>query len=66
MTQKDLENWTKAAYEDGGLDMEGKCQEEIIRLREALEKIASIFTSETDPTRACHRIQAIVNLYGKR
>ena len=30
----------------------------------AIAEIADIFTSETDPTRACHRIQAIVNRHG--
>ena len=64
--QRDLEGWTAAAYEDGQLDMEGKCQAEIVRMRTALEEIADIFTSETDPTRACHRIQAIVNRHKDR
>ena len=36
----------------------------LARMRTVLEEIANIFTSETDPTRACHRIQAIVNRHG--
>ena len=63
--EKDLAGWTKAAYEDGKLAMEGKCQAEIVRMREALEKIADVFTYETDPTLACHTIQAILK-YLKR
>jgi hypothetical protein len=60
-----LTKWFNALKSDGKLAMEGKCQAEIVRMREALEKIADVFTYETDPTLACHTIQAILK-YLKR
>ena len=41
-------------------------KEKSAKYLKALAEIANIFTSETDPTRACHRIQAIVNRHKDR
>ena len=55
-----LETKAQRAFDDW---VEEKLKAEKAML--AIAEIANIFTSETDPTRACHRIQAIVNRRGR-
>ena len=60
--QEEIERLTVKAQRTFDAWVEEKLRAEKALL--AIAEIANIFTSETDPTRACHRIQAIVHRHG--